>query len=214
MPHQSYYRKVGALRAYSGNATPYFFEIPFRGGFTGPVARPRAAEIPVTDRGILTVDAHYVSGADDDLLGPLSVRFDFRLTNTDPNYQKLLDVIRPLSDVSSAVFGGSGATAYKHVGGKPWTTTKGTSQIRNADPNGSSLITTPLFTDDERHCVNIEILWDDPQDVRNKGFRYREVYFRPDQTITEGDTDVMVSMEGECYGGITEISAFTAGNWA
>ena len=143
MPHQSYYRKVGKLRLYSGNSTPYFFEIPFRGGFTGPVDRPRAAEVPVTDRGILTADSHYVSGPDDDLLGPIPVRFDFRLTNTDPNYQKLLDVIRQRSSVSGSS-GGAGATSFKHIGGKAWITSKGTTQIRNADPNGSILVTTPL----------------------------------------------------------------------
>jgi hypothetical protein len=48
---QSFYVKVGRLRLYSGNTPPYFFEVPFRGPVTGPVARARAGETLVLDRG-------------------------------------------------------------------------------------------------------------------------------------------------------------------
>lgn len=212
MAHQSYYLKVGTLRLYSGDATPKFFEVPFRGTITGPVDRPRADENPILDRGRFTGDAHYVSGDDAALLGPVAVRFDFRLTNTDPNYQKLLDVIRPLSTVAGAHM--NAANRIKTVGGNAWLSSKGTTQIRNADPLGSALFTTPQFTDSERHCVNVEVLWEDPQNVRDRGFKWSEVYFPPNQQITESDQAVMVAMEGECYGSVTPISAFTAGTWS
>lgn len=197
---QSFYIKVGRLRLYSGNTPPYFFEVPFRGAVTAPVDRARAGETLVLDRGRFTADTHYVSPPDDPLLNPLTFSCQFRLANIEPNFSKILTLIRAAGGVTS-----------KNIGGRAWTSTKGTTQIFNSDPLGSTLATTPRFTDTEKHCVNIELLWTDPQSIQNKGFKWAEVYFPPDRQMTEGVDSVMIDLSGEIYGAVTPITTFTSG---
>src|SRR5712692_2132707 len=197
---QSFYIKVGRLRLYSGNTPPYFFEVPFRGPVTGPVARARAGETLVLDRGRFTPDAHYVSPPDDPLLAPLPFSCNFRLANTEPNFGKIITLIQT-----------PGGVNFKNIGGRAWISTKATTQILNSDPLGQVLATTPRFSDAEKHCVNVEILWTDPQGVQNRGFKWGEVYFPPDRQVTEGVDVVTVDLSGEIYGAITAITAFSAG---
>ena len=197
---QSYYIKVGQLRFYSGNPTPYFFEVPFRGAVTGPVDRARAGETLVMDRGRFTADSHYVSPPDDPLLNPLPFSCNFRLANQEPNFSKLLTLIKA-----------PGGVNFKNIGGTSWLSSKATTQILNADPLGQVLATTPPFSDHEKHCVNVEVLWTDPQGITNRGFKWGEVYFPPDRQVTEGVDSVMVDLSGEVYGAISLITAFTAG---
>jgi hypothetical protein len=198
---QSYYEKVGRLRLYSGNLPlPYFFEVPFKGPVAGPTGRARAGETLILDRGRWTPDGHYVSPPDDPLLNPLAFTCQFRLANLEPNYSKILTLIRPPQGAS-----------FKNIGGRAWVTTKGTTQILNSDPLGQVAATTPLFSDHEKHCVNVEMLWTDPQGVADKGFRWAETYFPPDRQVTEGVDSVMVDLTGEIYGAIDPISQFTAG---
>jgi hypothetical protein len=167
---------------------------------TGPVSRAKAGETLVLDRGRFTVDAHYVSPPDDPLLAPLPFSCNFRLANTEPNFSKLITLITT-----------PGGATSKNIGGRAWTSSKGTTQILNSDPLGQVLATTPQFSDHEKHTVNIEILWTDPQSVQNRGFKWGEVYFPPDRQITEGVDSVMVDLSGEIYGAITAITAFTSG---
>lgn len=197
---QSYYIKVGRLRFYSGNTPPYFFEVAFRGSVTAPVSRARAGETLVLDRGRFTADAHYVSPPDDPLLAPLPFSCNFRLTNLEPGYSKLLTLIRT-----------PGGVNFKNIGGRSWITTKATTQITNADPLGQVTATTPAFSDDEKHTVNAELLWTDPQGVADRGFRWAELYLPPDRQVTEGVDSVVVDLSGEIYGAITSITAFTSG---
>jgi hypothetical protein len=198
---QSYYIKVGVLRFYSGNTpSPYFFSVPFRGAVTGPVDRARAGETLVLDRGRFTADAHYVSPPDDPLLAPLPFSCNFRLANSEPNFSKLLTIIKP-----------PGGVNFKNIGGRSWISSKSTTQIRNSDPLGQVLATTPPFSDSEKHTVNIEILWTDPQSVANRGFKWGEVYFSPDQKVVEGTDVVTIDLTGQVYGAISLITAFDAG---
>lgn len=206
MAFSSFYIKVGRLRLYSrvGDAPgnlPYFFEVPFRGPVTAPVDRPRPPETLVLDRGRANQDMHYVSPPDDPIVAPVAFGCQFRLGNTDPNYSKLLTIIRT-----------PGGLDHKNLGGgRVWRSTKGTTQLFNNDPLGQVLFTTPAFSDTEKFCVNIELLWEDPQNVADRGFRWNEVYFPPDRQLTEGVDSVMVDLTGEIYGAITPITAFTSG---
>jgi hypothetical protein len=197
---QSFYIKVGRLRFYSGNTPPFFFEVAFRGSVTAPISRARAGETLVLDRGRFTADAHYVSPPDDPLLAPLPFSCNFRLTNLEPGFSKLITLIRT-----------PGGAAFKSIGGRPWTTTKATTQIQNADPLGQVLATTPAFSDSEKHTVNAELLWTDPQGIQNRGFKWAELYFPPDRQLTEGVDSVMIDLSGEIYGAIEPITTFTSG---
>ncbi len=197
---QSYYIKVGQLRFYSGNTPPYFFEVPFRGAVTGPVDRARAGETLVLDRGRFTADSHYVSPPDDPLLAPLPFSCNFRLANSEPNFSKILTIIKT-----------PGGVNFKNIGGRSWLSSKSTTQIRNSDPLGQILATTPPFSDSEKHTVTVEVLWTDPQSIANRGIKWGEVYFPPDQKITEAVDTVTVDLNGEVYGAISLITAFDAG---
>lgn len=200
MPPSSFYIKVGRLRFYSGNPTPYFFEVPFRGPVNAPVDRARPPETLVLDRGRATETAHYVSPPDDPILNPEALGCQFRLMNTEPNFSKILTIIRAPK-----------GAATKNIGGRPWISAKGTTQLQNNDPLGQVLFTTPAFSDSEKHCVNVELLWEDPQNTQDKGMQWKEVYFPPNQQLTEGVDSVMVALNGEIYGSINQITAFTAG---
>lgn len=175
---QSYYVKVGRLRFYSGNTpSPYFFEVSFRGSVTAPVSRARAGETLVLDRGRFTADSHYVSPPDDPLLNPLPFSCNFRLTNQEPGFSKLITLIRP-----------PGGVNFKNIGGRAWLSTKGTTQIPNADPLGQVLATTPRFSDTEKHTINAELLWTDPPGRLRPRLPVGGALFPARSAVTEGWT--------------------------
>lgn len=201
----SYTVKIGRVRIYDGTTpTPNYIEIPFRSTVAGPVDRPRMPEQVVLDRGRHTADSHYVLGPDTPLLEGIPFSLSFRLGDKQPNRSKLLTIIRtPVA----------GATTKTLPGGVTWRTTKSSTAILNADPLGTAVYTTPPFTDPGKHTVNVQVLWESPvsgsgDDV---GVQWAECYFPPDNQITEGELDVMVSLNGEIYGAISSILAFSAG---
>ena len=208
MAFKTYFIKVGRLRLYSGTGSggPYFLEVPFRGALTAPLDRPRPPEQIVLDRGRFTQDAHYVMGSDEPILAALPFSCNFRLGNTEPNFSKLLTAIRGAGNTGTS-------EATKTIGGRTWSSTKGTTQLRNAEVHGSGTVlhTTPDFLDTEKWCVNVEMLWEDPDNTNDRGVRWAEVYLPADRQITEGELDVMVDLSGEIYGAIELITSFTAG---
>ena len=199
MAFKSYYLKVGRVRFYSGNG--FYLEVPFRGTITAPIDRPRPAEVLVLDRGRITENAHYISAPDDRILEPMPISMNFRLGNTEPNYSKLLAILRTPT----------AGSLTKTVGSNSWTTAKGSTQVQNADPLGTALHTTPSFTDPAKFCVNVEALWEDSEGSADRGFKWGDVYFPPEQQLTEEEGAVMVGMNGEVYGNISLLTAFTAG---
>ena len=208
MAYRGWYLKLGRMRFYSASAGggPFFMEVPFRGTVTAPLDRPRVTETLMLDRMRLTSDMYYVQGSDENMLGPLPFQCNFRLANSEPSFSKLLLMIRTFA-------GGlqSQSPAGKRLGPRLWVSTKGTTQVRNADFESSALITTPPFADPEKWCVNVELLWEDPDGSNNRGFQWCEVYFPPDRQITEGEQDVTCDLSGEIYGAINMITAFSSG---
>lgn len=206
MAWRSYYIKNGRLRFYSRAADgPYFIEVPFRGTVTGPVDIPRPAETMVLDRGRLTADAHYVVADDSAIVAALPFSCNFRLGNTEPNFSKLLTIVRGPANTGTT-------RPTKTIGGRTWTSTKATTQRRNADVSGGGLAlhTTPDFSDVEKWCCNAELLWEDTDNSNDRGFQWNELYLPPNQ-VTEGQDNTTVDLSGEVYGSITTLTAFTAG---
>lgn len=202
MAFKSWYLKRGRLRLYDGTGTPFFLEVPFRGPVTAPLDRGRPAETLVLDRGRATSDAHYVQGPDDPIYAPLPFRCAFRLANTEPNYSKFLTLLRSPTAGSST----------KTVGPNTWTTTKGDTTLDDSDPEGSGTVTTPGFADPQKFCMNVELLYADPDGSSDRGMRWAEVYFPPEQQeLAESEDAVMINMVGEIYGRITTVTAFSAG---
>ena len=207
MAFKSYFLKVGRLRFYSrASDGPYFLEVPFRGVVTGPVDRPRPPETMVHDRGRFIDTSHYVMGPDTPITDPLPFSCNFRLANTEPNFSKFLTMIRGAGNTGTA-------RATKTIGTRVWTSTKASTTLRNAEVAGAgtALHTTPDFLDTEKWCMNAEILWEDPDNSNDRGFRWSALYLPPERQVPEGETDVMVDLSGEVYGAIALITTFTAG---
>jgi hypothetical protein len=207
MPVRSYYLKTGRMRFYSHSTGggPFYMEVPFRGTITAAIDRPRVGETIILDRMRMNADMHFVQGSDDAMLAALPFSCNFRLLNSEPSYSKLLIMLRTFS--GSLL---SQSPPGKLIGPHLWTSTKGTTQIRNADFLSTALVTTPVFSDPEKWCVNVEALWEDPDNVNHRGFRWAEVYFPPGQ-VTEGEQDVMIDLNGEVHGAITTITSFSSG---
>jgi hypothetical protein len=205
MALKTYTTRDGILRLYDGTATPFYIEIPFvQANFTAPLGRPRPDEIAVMNRGRFSVTGapnwHYISGADDAIIQPLNLSFSFRLGNTEPSYQKFRDALN--IDM---------ITAPWTVGASTWVTTKGKSSLLSGGET-PTLVTTPLFADARKRCVDVQVMYTDPDGALDIGVRWREVYFPPDQqTVNEGDDMVDIRCTGLIYGDIAEITAFTAG---
>ena len=208
MAFKSYFVKTGRLRLVSNtsNGGPFFLEVPFRGTITAPADRSRPPETMVHDRGRLTELSHYVMGPDTPITDPLPFSCKFRLANTEPNFSKFLAVIR--GGNSTALSGNTAIT--KTIGGRVWGNAKSFATSRNAEVSGGGTVvhTSRIFLDTEKWCVHVEMLWEDPDNSNDRGFRWSGVYFPPDRVVTEGETEVSVDLSGEVYGDITAITVF------
>jgi len=192
----TYIGKNGELRFYDGTATPFFLDFVFEEmDFSGPLGVARLEEIPVLDRANLTADFHYVQGSDEAIVEPVEISFSCRLDDTHLR-QELRDVL----DIDQP--------ATWLVGGDTWISTKGDTQRTSGD---GTLVTLPAFSDPQKRTSNLEILWD--EGANDIGMQYNEVYYMPDQQeIGEAEDSLIVSITGQCYGSIVEITALTAGN--
>ena len=208
MAFKSYFVKTGRLRLVSNTASggPFFLEVPFRGTITAPADRSRPPETMVHDRGRLTELSHYVMGPDTPITDPLPFSCKFRLANTEPNFSKFLTAIRGIGSNPSPI----SANPQKTIGGRVWGSAKTFSTARNAEVSGggTAVHTTPGFLDLDKWCVHVEMLWEDPDNSNDRGFRWEAVYFSPDRQVTEGETEVSIDLSGDVYGLITAITAF------
>ena len=65
----------------------------------------------------------------------------------------------------------------------------------------------PNFRDAVKQAFFLEVLWDGDNDY---GVKYNEVYFPPgEQSIAESADGITLSCNGQVYGDVTRITAFT-----
>jgi len=70
-------------------------------------------------------------------------------------------------------------------------------------------VSLPAFADTSKNSWRVEVLWDGTNDY---GQRFEEVYFPPDQqTITEAEDGLTLSVNALVYGAVSRISVFAAG---
>ena len=196
----TYTNNNGSMRFYDSSATPYYVDLPFdNGDWSAPEGKARPVENLRLDRGTLSTDAHYTQGPDEVILEPQSITGTFILDELHGK-TKLRQILNADALKSSAWV----------VGSNTWATTKGDTSLVSG--LGAS-VTTPAFADKHKQCVNLEIIWDDPDESGAIGQRYAEVYFPPDQqNIQESADGVVLSLNGLIYGTITEITAFSSGS--
>jgi len=192
--------KDGELRViekgspYKGST--YYLQVLFCNmDFSCPIERPRTEERIIMNRGTFDSDTHYVEGSDEVTLAQMSMTFSCMVD--DKQYSRILTDWLCSTSVSAA-----GATI-------PLTTT-GNTKILSWD--GSTLfggVSLPAFADTSKNSWRVEVLWDGTNDY---GQRFEEVYFPPDQqTITEAEDGLTLSVNALVYGAVSRISVFAAG---
>ena len=184
--------RKGKLRLYDGTGTPFYLELDFDvGDFSGPMGVPKTEEILVLDRNQATSDMHYIEGGDDKVMAPVPITFSaFVVDKTQCRY--LLDWIDVMNGGLSA-----------KVNSNTIVTTEEDTQRDGSNNN-------PAFADSTKLLCNVEYRLDGSTDIQ---WAYNEVWFPADeQSISESEDGVTVSLNGQCYGTIVRGSAWSSGS--
>jgi len=180
----------GELRIYSGTTCPgsttgtKFISVLFvNAGFSAPISRSKPIETLVMNRGVYDSNAEYRNGMDSEKMEPLPLSWAIKTVDdtTTQWFVRLLTGSSPLK-----------------VRNKVVRSSKGESKIDG--------VSTPLFSDSAKIALDVEVLWDGTSDL---GFKWREVYFPgAQQTVSEGEDEVTINVNGMVYGDVTRITAF------
>jgi len=178
--------RKGKLRLYDGTATPYYLEIEFdKGDFSGPMGIPKTDEILVLNRGGYDAYAHYIEGSDEKVMEPSEISFSCLIEDTTIT-----------TDLLAWIEGGG------TVSGQTVVTTK-------EDTQRARSVASPAFADTNKATYNVEYKLDGATDIV---WHYNEVYFElSEQSFSEGEDEVSLSLKGKVYGTITRDTAFTTG---
>ena len=195
-----YQGKDGELRIIGGiyaGVTHYYQEVLFcEMDCSLPSSRPRTEESLKLNRGQMDSDAHYVEGPDDPIYAPIPVTFSARLADTYNTYA-LLDMISGLTQVANNA---GGTTTIPSWDDGPSGTT--------VSILGNSL---PKFADAGKTTYRLEVVWNTSASASTLGFRLDNVYFTPgEQNLTESADGLILSCNGQIYGGVSRITDFTA----
>ena len=184
--------KDGELRLYDyhSSTTGLYMPVYFTNAdMTFPIGRAKVEETMAMDRGNVDASASYYEGSDASIIDPLPVSFTSNLDDqTDTAYLRTWL---------------SGATT---LNGRTLVTQKSQTTVL---VGSNAVITTPSFADSSKMAYRVEVKWDGSN---NYGWSINEVYFPPDQqTITENEDSVVLSMNGLIYGTVSPTTSFYGG---
>lgn len=184
--------RKGKIRLYDSTATPWYIQLELDSGdLSGPIGTPRNEEILVLNRGTMDAYGHYIKGPDDKIMEPVGLTFSV-LVRDDTQTTNLLNWLKAGQD--------GGAT---QVNAHTLTTTKADYQRNGANNN-------PAFADTNKLAFDVLYLME--TGATDLGFKYGEVFFPLDQVqIAEAEDGITLTLNGQVYGTITRITAFTAG---
>ena len=139
----------------------------------------------VLNRGLFDSYGHYIEGSDEKVMEPFEITFSALIEDTEAITDYLLDWLEG-SDVNSNTI---------------VTTKEDTQRARSTN--------TPAFADSDKLCCNVEYFLDGSSDIC---WHYNEVYFPlAEQSYSEGDDAVTLSLKRMCYGTVVRDDAFTSG---
>jgi len=179
------------------SGTTYYIEILFvDANLTGPIQRSRTEEVLYTDRGKADEHAGYREAPAASRLAPIPITFSCRTANTAHT--------NALTRLLSGATVIRGKTLYSRDG------CGATSQL--AIPQlGTWTTGLPGFADSGKTTYMIQVLWSGSA-VSNFGYAWDNVYFHPEeQTITESEDALTLSISGQCYGGVSRLVSFFGG---
>lgn len=187
----------GELRLYDATATPFFLKIVFYGmDLSAPENRPRPdPEI------IRLANSIFIYKPIDlePILSPLPISFSLRYEVT--NRLKFRQALGLNLQSAAGVY---------TVGANTWVTTYRTTNV--LDAAGATITRPTSLADVMKVCCNMEALWTNP-DGTTMGRRWAECYFPPqNNTLNEQQEGIGLRASGLCYGAISTIASFTAGN--
>ena len=189
----------GELRLveHGNSGTTYYLEVLFTdANLSGPVSRQKTEEVLYANRSNAKSDKlGYNEGSTMARLEPLPLTFTCRTADTDHS-DALTKWLSGVTTVRAHVL-------YSRKGSGLTSMTK----IPQLNIGTAGL---PSFKDGAKQAYMVEVLWSG-SGVSNLGIRWDEVYFPPsEQTVGEAEDGISLNLNGQVYGGITYITAFTA----
>lgn len=165
-----------------------YFEIAFAAmDFSGPTGRSKTDEVLVLNRAKMDSKGHYIEGVDDKIYEPQEISFSCLI---DDSHNK--DIILT-------------ALACGDPDGPRWTATGTTSK---GDTKNDGTNANPGFRETAKKAVNIQILFDETNQVP-QGWAYYETFFPMDeQSLAEAEDGITLSCRGGVYGMIERIHGF------
>ena len=154
---------------------------------TMPIARPRTEENLIMDRGNADTNMHFIESNDEPRYAPIPLSFSCKLADT-TDTRALTEWLSGVTEPHNAL--GGVTTIYSWDGA-----------------TAIDSITLPSFVDSGKMTLRVQVLWDGTTDL---GYQADQVYFLPNEsTITESADRLTLSANGQIYGGVTRISAFS-----
>ena len=184
--------KDAKIRFYDSTATPYYLELDLDpGDITFPLGTPLTEEMLILNRGNMDANAHYIEGPDAPMMAAVPVSFSIVVTDQ----AQTTNILNWLAAMNDAL-----AT---QVNSHTLATCEGDSQRDGATAN-------PAFADANKSLCSIEYLL--TMAGTDLGWKLMEVWVPMDQqSLSEAEDGVTISLSGMIYGTITRITSFTAG---
>ena len=179
--------KDAKIRLYDGTpVNRWYIELCLDSGdFSGPIGIPEHDEILVLDRGQVTPCSHYISSNDSPVMEPVTISFS-AIINDSQRFLFFMDWIEG-----------------KVVNGQTTLTTKNQYEriLSGADLS---------FFDPEKKCFDLE--YHLVGTTHNICYIFHEIYFKlSEQTFSEAEDGITLSLTGNCYGTIERSIDFSSG---
>ena len=180
------------MRLYDSTATPYYLELDFDlGNFTGPIGTPLPEEMLQLNRGVADANMHNIKGDDHAMMAAVAISWGYFLQDI-VQQTYLIHWLTAMND------------------GLSQTVNTNTLESTHADSQRDGSNNNPAFADSNKS--QCDILWLSDTAGTDFGWRYNGVWLPFDQqSFAESEGDIILTLNGLCFGTIAPITEFPAG---